>query len=80
MVCQRCRGLLVRDAFYDLSVKADARYATTRCINCGHIEDAVVRANRIRISVSAQGTSRETVGTSDIECIKIRPDEHASIR
>jgi len=30
MVCQRCRGLLVRDAFYDLSVKADAHYATTR--------------------------------------------------
>ncbi len=80
MMCQRCRGLLVRDAFYDLSVKADTRYATTRCINCGHVEDAVVRANRIRISVSTQATPRETLQTADIERITVHPDEPASIR
>ncbi len=62
MVCHRCRGLLIRDAFYDLNIKADAPYATTRCINCGHIEDAVVHANRVRGSVSTQVPPHGTAG------------------
>lgn len=48
MVCQRCRGLLVCETFDDLSIGIDALYTATRCINCGYIEDAVVRANRFR--------------------------------
>ena len=80
MVCHRCRGLLVCDTFYDLSIKADARYTTTRCINCGHIEDAVVRANRVRPSLNTQAPPRERVATSDVECIKIHPEEPVSIR
>jgi len=47
MVCTRCRGLLVFD---DLSIGTDSLYTATRCINCGCIEDAVVRANRFRRS------------------------------
>ena len=54
MRCHRCQGLLVGHTFYDLRIKADARYTTTRCINCGHMEDAIVRANRVRASVSTQ--------------------------
>lgn len=46
MVCERCRGLLVYETFDDLSVGTDGLYTATRCINCGYIEDAVVRANR----------------------------------
>jgi hypothetical protein len=46
MLCQRCRGLLVREAFGDLNMKTDHLSTATRCINCGCIEDAVVRANR----------------------------------
>ncbi len=48
MVCQRCRGLLVCETFDDLSSGTDSLYRATRCINCGCIEDAVVRANRLQ--------------------------------
>ena len=47
MVCQRCKGLLVREIFDDLSVEASITFLATRCINCGYIEDSVVRANRL---------------------------------
>jgi hypothetical protein len=50
MVCQRCRGLLVCETFDDLSSGTDSLYNATRCINCGCIEDAIVRANRFRRS------------------------------
>jgi len=45
MMCQRCRGLLICETFDDLSRDSDFLY--TRCVNCGCIEDAVVRANRV---------------------------------
>lgn len=48
MVCQRCRGLLVCETFDDLIIETDSFYTATRCINCGCIEDAVVRTNRFR--------------------------------
>ena len=48
MVCQRCRGLLVCETFDDLNFETDSLYRATRCINCGCIEDAVVRANRFQ--------------------------------
>jgi len=48
MVCQRCRGLLVCETFNNLNIETDSLYRATRCINCGCIEDAVVRANRFR--------------------------------
>ena len=47
MFCQRCRGLLVREAFDDLRAEAACMCPATRCINCGYIEDSVVRANRL---------------------------------
>lgn len=48
MVCQCCRGLLVRETFDGLSQEADMMCLATRCLNCGSIEDSVVRANRLR--------------------------------
>jgi hypothetical protein len=48
MICQRCRGLLVRETFGDLREEAGCMCPATRCINCGYIEDSVVRANRLR--------------------------------
>lgn len=80
MMCHRCQGLLVCHTFYGLSIKADAHYATTRCINCGHIEDAVVRANRIRASVSTPAPLHGRVATGDVERIKIHQKEPTSLR
>ncbi len=56
MACQRCQGLLVRDTFHDPSVETGVHGAATRCINCGHMEDAVIRVNRVRDSGCRQGT------------------------
>lgn len=47
MLCQRCSGLLVREAFDDLRVETGRICMAIRCINCGYIGDAVVRENRL---------------------------------
>ena len=48
MLCPRCRGLLVRETFGELREETDRKCPATRCINCGCIEDFVIRANRRR--------------------------------
>lgn len=73
MVCQRCRGLLVCDNFYDLNINADPRYITIRCINCGHIEDAVVRANRARWAIPGSVQLASAHGVFDVDGIEL-PD------
>jgi hypothetical protein len=47
MSCQRCRGLLVRETFGDLREGTGCMGPATRCINCGYLEDSVMRANRL---------------------------------
>lgn len=79
MRCQRCRGLLVRETFGDLNVETNPLCTATRCINCGCIEDAVVRANRFRRSVRTWVIPRGRVRKGNVECIKIHSEEYASI-
>lgn len=57
MLCQRCRGLLVRETFGDLLEETGSLCPATRCLNCGCIEDSVIRANRLR-SPLAQRSAR----------------------
>ena len=47
MVCHRCKGLLARETFGDLREESSCMDPATRCLNCGYIEDSVVRANRL---------------------------------
>jgi hypothetical protein len=52
MTCHRCCGLLVHDQSallnrYDLSAVTGYTGTMLRCINCGYVEDPVVRANRL---------------------------------
>lgn len=80
MVCHRCHGLLVSETFEDLNIDTDVLYAGTRCINCGCIEDAVIRANRSR-RVATMRRSRSGRGRArDIKRINIHVDAYASIR
>jgi len=58
MVCQRCRGLLVRETFDGLSQEAGIMCLATRCINCGYIEDSVVRANRLHPPAAKRTVAR----------------------
>jgi hypothetical protein len=80
MVCQRCRGLLVCETFNDLNIETDSLYRSTRCINCGCIEDAVVRANRFRGSEKMRGSLRRRVRTGYVERITIPSEVYASLR
>ena len=79
MVCQRCRGLLVCETFDDLSSGTDSLYRATRCLNCGCIEDAVVRANRFRRLENMRVSPSRRVRTSDVECITIPSEAYASL-
>ena len=82
MVCQRCRGLLVRETFNDQSIETDARYTATRCINCGCIEDAIIRANRSHPSMGTRATlrGRRMVSNRQVLFSKIDAHAHALIR
>lgn len=48
MLCQRCNGLLICEHLGELRAELGRMCLTTRCINCGCIEDSVIRANRLR--------------------------------
>ncbi len=48
MLCRRCSGRLVRETFDDLREDIARLCSARRCSNCGRIEYAVVRANRLR--------------------------------
>lgn len=58
MLCQRCRGLVVLDTFGEWNIETNSLDLVTRCINCGCIEDAVVRANHRRSLVKTRRSSR----------------------
>ena len=48
MECSRCEGLMVEDHFLDFEGGFREMWATSwRCLNCGHVYDAVVEQNRL---------------------------------
>jgi NADH:ubiquinone oxidoreductase subunit B-like Fe-S oxidoreductase len=79
MRCQRCGGLLIRETFDDLNIETHSLYSATRCINCGCIEDAVIRTNRFHSSERTRVIPRRRVRKGDVACIKIHSEEYASI-
>ena len=58
MLCQRCRGLLICEHLGELRAELGRICLATRCVNCGCIEDYVVRANRLRHPGKTVGFSR----------------------
>jgi hypothetical protein len=47
MACVRCGGFVIIDGYSWLGKEIDRREAPqTHCVNCGWIEDPVIRANR----------------------------------
>ena len=48
MTCSRCRGLMVEDRLLDIAGSLEPQWVTSwRCVNCGHIHDAVIAHNRL---------------------------------
>jgi len=79
MRCQRCLGLLVCETFDDLNIDTHSLYSATRCINCGCIEDAVIRTNRFHGSERTRGIPRRRIRKGDVEFITIHSEEYALI-
>jgi hypothetical protein len=47
MACRRCGGFLVVEKDYEeAAIVAIASMITTRCVNCGNLEDSLIRLNR----------------------------------
>ena len=79
MLCQRCRGLLIRETFDDLREEAASMCPATRCINCGYIEDSVVRANRLRPPAGKRSMPRGMVGKGGLVFRHTHSEEYRSI-
>lgn len=47
MSCVRCSGLLVPHDFLDLCGGMDRWFQGSRCVNCGFLDDPVMRLNRM---------------------------------
>ena len=45
MLCLRCGGLVLQN-WWDSTESLSERTPSTRCVNCGSIDDPVIRANR----------------------------------
>lgn len=47
MACGRCGGSLVVEKEYDeAGAASEPRTPATRCVNCGSLEDSLIRLNR----------------------------------
>lgn len=79
MLCQRCRGLLVRETFGDLRTETGRMCSATRCINCGYIEDSVVRANRLRPPEAKRAVPHRRVRKGGVVFIKTHSERYGSI-
>lgn len=67
MDCRRCQGLMIRDRFIDLEETGHLWMTGWRCMNCGHVVDAVTEHNR----------KRQANGLVEVTAVK-RPVELAS--
>ena len=79
MFCQRCSGLLVRETFGDLREETGCMYPATRCINCGYIEDSVVRANRLRPPTAKRSAPHGMVRKGGVVFIRPHSERYGSI-
>ena len=47
MSCERCGGLMVIDTFCNpMEKESPTGTGTIRCLNCGNLEDTIIRTNR----------------------------------
>ena len=79
MLCQRCKGLLVHETFEDLREKTGRMCQATRCINCGYIEDSVVRANRLHRPPAKRSAPHGLVRKGGVVFIRPHTERYGSM-
>jgi hypothetical protein len=70
MKCVRCEGLMVPDRFIDLEETGHLWMSGCRCMNCGHVADAVTEQNR---KLQAQGLVAVVTGEAKAQDISDMP-------
>jgi hypothetical protein len=72
MSCERCGGLMVVETCCDLMETGFRKgIDTTRCVNCGNFEDAIIRTNRAGSRFSRQSkprTAEASIQSADQLC------------
>lgn len=54
MSCERCQGMMVEDHLIDMEGSDGLMWITAwRCVNCGHVVDSVMEANRQLLKTAA---------------------------
>lgn len=62
MKCGRCSGLMVFESVYEATGPViSGELTSTRCINCGTVEDAVIFTNRYQPRAMGDPTSHNIV-------------------
>ena len=50
MSCSRCSGFMLEEMFLDMEGGFGEMWARSwRCVNCGHVHDAVIERNRLAL-------------------------------
>ncbi len=80
MFCQRCKGLLVCETYGELLEGSSRQRPATRCLNCGCIEDAVIRANRLNPPVARRAPRHRVGGKGKALFIKPRYETYGPLR
>jgi hypothetical protein len=62
MACTRCGGLMVTEGLVD-ERGFRVGFEAERCLNCGHLEDRVIFANRTNSSSPVQCRQARVIGT-----------------
>lgn len=67
MRCRRCGGLVVVEQLYDLQEEGSRMHCRgSRCVNCGCIDDPVIRANRTQPPPPGRSAARGRVAGQPI--------------
>ncbi len=67
MACRRCGGLVVVELFSDLQEEGSRMQCLgSRCVNCGCIDDPVIRANRLQPPPTGRPAARGLVACQRI--------------
>jgi|GEM_PF-1289762 hypothetical protein len=56
MSCSRCSGFMLEDHFLDFEGSSGEFWSRSwRCVNCGHVHDAVIERNRLALREKVLG-------------------------
>ena len=75
MTCQRCKGLMVEDRFFDFSDSSIQNNPAWRCVICGEVTDRIIVRNR-----SVQSRTSDVWSGLDLSHLMTEQPEFTRVR